>query len=587
MTVVCRAGESSSNSNSLPCRGAIGIGFLGSRGRSNLTAAGEGYALSEVLGGMPVTVICEGTPRVCFLLSPVARNHPVVRALLETWCRFFSCYPRGRYLQVYTGSSGAFIELAYRLFQRCYPCLARRIRVVGIGPSTFVPSAENAHYYRVTCDFFTYASFVSYYGERVRGRITTVRYSPDLTSLVPAGLDPSYNLPLRAELSRLAGFSPLSSVCVSFRQEGLGRHEFIYVCTIDPEHDDVGERSRVFQWIAGFLNSPRTGTEEWDNYAPTNFHERICRCLEALGGVVTFVSMVGHRGILNAGLNEAPIIFCASCFMASGVGSIILWVTNGTTRRRRWRCARILSRFFSDLARVSVGIVVVESTRFNFMNFRQYLAGERVTTCQLFNGMWSMILLTELFALDLLSQYGGSLYGAAQRLFIRCASPHLYRQIMNTVSGRGGDEEQGGGSSSSSSASSENESNRCLVSRTGTAQIITEQENTAIRISTFVLRLLFGAALLCITTLGMDLSNLALLPSCRQNCNNSSNCTTDPIYPYSRENYTFSNFTGALEDGTVHTTALTVRSVFQVVFFFYYLFVAAQMIMGSRRSNRR
>lgn len=581
--MVCMAGEHREICHSASSRG-ISVGFLGSRGRSHFTVASEGYALSDMLGGLPVTAICEGTPRVCCLLSPVSRDHPVVRALLETWCRFFRNCPRGRYLQVYTGSSGTFIEVAYSLFQRSYPCLVRRIRIVGVGVSSFVPSAANAHYYRVTFDWFTYLSFADFYRENARGRVVTVPYSTDLTSAVPTGLDPSYNVALRSELMRLVGFAPLREACVSYSAGRIGRHEILYVCVVDPEYDDLGDRSGVFQWISSLLRMPRTGVEAGDNDPPSSVHGRMFTCLMQAARAVTFVCMVGTRNLMRAGWNEVPLIFCASCYLVNGVGCLVLWATNSMTRRHRWRYARILCRFCSDLARLSMGIEFEEAMRFGFMDLHTQMTTGGINPCSLFNSIWSMTLLTELMIVDLLPHYGGNIYGALQRFFIRCASPGLYSRVMQAISDRGRDLERGNGTSGNCTFG---EASRCLTS-TSEQLVITRQENIAIRTASSLFGLIFGSIGLCIGFWGVDLSAVRFFPGCRQNCTSqeggdATNCTTLPIYPYASSNYTYTNVAGLLNEGSVYTTARTVRLVFQTVFFFYYLFILAQTVLHSRR----
>lgn len=196
-----------------------------------------------------------------------------------------------------------------------------------------------------------------------------------------------------------------------------------------------------------------------------------------------------------------------------------------------------------------------------------------------------MTLLTELMIVDLLPHYGGSIYGALQRFFIRCAHPHLYQSIRRAISGGRGDVEQG-----TSGACESGETSRCLTS-TNRGQVITRQENTAIRTASSLFGLIFGSIGLCIGFWGVDLSSVRFFPGCRQNCtstgSNSTNCTTLPIYPYTSNNYMLADAAQLFNEGSVYNTARTVRLVFQTTFFFYYLFILAQTIWRLRRSGRR
>lgn len=586
--VLCVAAEHGNFPDSIPS--SIEIGFLGSRGRSWETIAAEGYVLSEILGGASVTAICEGTSQICCFLSPVSSDHPVVRALLETWCNFFTQNPQGRYLQVYVGSAGAFLEEAFRLFlQRC-PYHARRIYVVGIGVSSFVPSAMEARYYRVSCDFFTYFNFRDFYRENAQGRVLTIPYSPDLSSLVPAALDASYDIALRTEVMRLLGVSSLAAPCISWERSTEERHQLVYVSVVNPGDADLSEESWTFQWVQSLLNTPRTEVEAEDNGSPSGVHERTFFCLLQASRAVTWVCMVGTRTILNMGWDDAPTVFCASSYFLNGVGGIILWVTNSRTRRQNLRCLRVLARFFSDLARVSGYIEFIDCMRFGVMDLRNHMTTPGgMNRCVLFNSVWSMTLLTELTLADLLPHYGGSVYSFFQRLFIRWTHPHLYSGIMRALSGR--DEERGLTRNESTVSSVSETSTTALIRSGRDSSVITRQESAAIRTANFVFDLVFSSIALSIGFLGIDLSAIRILPMCRQECGSSTesnithslgNCTTTPIYAYLGNNYTYPGAGGLFEDASVYNTARTVRLVFQTVFLFYYLYVLFSTIRRSR-----
>lgn len=195
----------------------VEVGYVNASGLTHRSVWGESFQLSELFH-QPVTAIPNAGGMACNLLArglgvagcfPISAHHPTVQALLRAWDRFFSRVSDGRFLQIYYGDGGLFVERALQLIS-C-PLQRARIRVVGINPSFFVTVSDNRHFYTSPGSCGRILDMSGYLSARRDGCVSHVPFSPHSQSITPGVGDACFELGLRMEFIRLAGLSSLSA----------------------------------------------------------------------------------------------------------------------------------------------------------------------------------------------------------------------------------------------------------------------------------------------------------------------------------------------------------------------------------------
>lgn len=211
---VCDFSDDDDDDNRIPF---VEVGYVNASGLTHRSVWGESFQLSELFH-QPVTAIPNAGGMACNLLArglgvagcfPISAHHPTVQALLRAWDRFFSRVSDGRFLQIYYGDGGLFVERALQLIS-C-PLQRARIRVVGINPSFFVTVSDNRHFYTSPGSCGRILDMSGYLSARRDGCVSHVPFSPHSQSITPGVGDACFELGLRMEFIRLAGLSSLSA----------------------------------------------------------------------------------------------------------------------------------------------------------------------------------------------------------------------------------------------------------------------------------------------------------------------------------------------------------------------------------------
>ncbi|WP_123640147.1 DUF687 family protein [Chlamydia trachomatis] len=211
---VCDFSDDDDDDNRIPF---VEVGYVNASGLTHRSVWGESFQLSELFH-QPVTAIPNAGGMACNLLArglgvagcfPISAHHPTVQALLRAWDRFFSRVSDGRFLQIYYGDGGLFVERALQLIS-C-PLQRARIRVVGINPSFFVTVSDNRHFYTSPGSCGRILDMSGYLSARRDGCVSHVPFSPHSQSITPGVGDACFELGLRMEFMRLAGLSSLSA----------------------------------------------------------------------------------------------------------------------------------------------------------------------------------------------------------------------------------------------------------------------------------------------------------------------------------------------------------------------------------------
>lgn len=264
---VCDFSDDDDDDNRIPF---VEVGYVNASGLTHRSVWGESFQLSELFH-QPVTAIPNAGGMACNLLArglgvagcfPISAHHPTVQALLRAWDRFFSRVSDGRFLQIYYGDGGLFVERALQLIS-C-PLQRARIRVVGINPSFFVTVSDNRHFYTSPGSCGRILDMSGYLSARRDGCVSHVPFSPHSQSITPGVGDACFELGLRMEFIRLAGLSSLSAASSSTSEDSdSSRLQLVRVVS--------SEDSVAFARLYAALNEDMTSSVRAANPFPFSY----------------------------------------------------------------------------------------------------------------------------------------------------------------------------------------------------------------------------------------------------------------------------------------------------------------------------
>lgn len=343
---VCDFSDDDDDDNRIPF---VEVGYVNASGLTHRSVWGESFQLSELFH-QPVTAIPNAGGMACNLLArglgvagcfPISAHHPTVQALLRAWDRFFSRVSDGRFLQIYYGDGGLFVERALQLIS-C-PLQRARIRVVGINPSFFVTVSDNRHFYTSPGSCGRILDMSGYLSARRDGCVSHVPFSPHSQSITPGVGDACFELGLRMEFMRLAGLSSLSAASSPTSEDSdSSRLQLVRVVS--------SEDSVAFARLYAALNEDMTSSVRAANPFPFSY-VRLILLLTTLcrHTLTTTKAAYSYTPASWEALDMLDSRFTAS-YVGGVLSEIFLLCTHSPRRAQRSRMLRMLAKLFSSWA---------------------------------------------------------------------------------------------------------------------------------------------------------------------------------------------------------------------------------------------
>ncbi|AEJ77365.1 hypothetical protein CBP49_03120 [Chlamydia trachomatis] len=424
---VCDFSDDDDDDNRIPF---VEVGYVNASGLTHRSVWGESFQLSELFH-QPVTAIPNAGGMACNLLArglgvagcfPISAHHPTVQALLRAWDRFFSRVSDGRFLQIYYGDGGLFVERALQLIS-C-PLQRARIRVVGINPSFFVTVSDNRHFYTSPGSCGRILDMSGYLSARRDGCVSHVPFSPHSQSITPGVGDACFELGLRMEFMRLAGLSSLSAASSPTSEDSdSSRLQLVRVVS--------SEDSVAFARLYAALNEDITSSVRAANPFPFSY-VRLILLLTTLcrHTLTTTKAAYSYTPASWEALDMLDSGFTAS-YVGGVLSEIFLLCTHSPRRAQRSRMLRMLAKLFSSWAWL---VGVMELSCGYGVTIQLLLQNDPRQSCLRNLFFWMESTLTPVILLDIAERHWPALWDRVVGLGMRITTPSVYREEKARVS---------------------------------------------------------------------------------------------------------------------------------------------------------